>query len=276
MAQATMSNVSDVTTVDLARLIARDAAEVEILLKAAASPGYFFLDFRNDPATKDIARQVQSIYQVADDYFEQPSEAKLKDLRNDIPASSDRGYKFCPTDESFEISYNEMRAGTLKLPEPLAKQAQLINEFHSSCHSSAHVLLARLAESLEIPFEKYHQESMESETGLKLIAEPSLERAVDVQENKHKDSGTLTMLFCDSWGMHFNLPGQGETWVFTPPPPPGCALIHGAKSLQRLSHDQLHAPLHRVTQPRDGAAKRYFLSYFLRPGELQDQPAAAA
>ena len=54
-------------------------------------------------------------------------------------------------------------------------------------------------------------------------------------------------------------------WVFVPPPPEGCALVHGASSLARLSLGRLRSPLHRVTQPADGAGKRYFLSYFLRP-----------
>lgn len=175
-----------------------------------------------------------------------------------------------------------MRSGTLQLPASMAKQAQLLNSFHSHCHDAAHVVLAQLATALNLPLQERHRADQLSESGLKLIFEPSVPRAADVVENKHRDSGTLTLLFYDTWSLHVCLSGNDDNgeqqeWVFVPPPPEGCALVHGASSLRRLSAGRLRAPLHRVTQPSDGAGKRYFLSYFLRPeNRLLDEWAAAA
>lgn len=217
-------------------------------------------------------------------------------------------YKSCETDESFEVglaaapaitqskeaaheltpiraqmSTDEMRQGNLQLPGPLAKQAQVVNDFHSTCSDAAHVLLYQLADALGLPLQDHHRLHQPSESGLKLIAEPSVPLAANVIENKHHDSGTLTMLFYDTWSLHVCLPrktGQDteeQEWVFVPPPVEGVALVHGAKSLARLSNGRFQAPLHRVTQPSDGAGKRYFLSYFLRPEDrLRDEWAVAA
>ncbi|KAJ9208732.1 hypothetical protein DTO027B5_5298 [Paecilomyces variotii] len=254
-------------TIDLERLNTKDHAEAQRLLQAAQSPGFFYLDFRNHAATNNLAAQTEDIYQLARRYFAQPREMKVKDVRKDQPASCDRGYKFCESDESFEISYDEMKQGTLHLPELLGEEASLLNTFHNECHSAAHTLLSCLADMLTLPLEDYHQDGEPSETGFKLVAEPSLERASEVQENKHTDSGTLTILFYDKWGLQICLPTPENEWVFIPPPQPGCALVHGGNSLQRLSNYQLQSPLHRVTQPQDGAAERYFLSYFLRPAK---------
>lgn len=168
------------------------------------------------------------------------------------------------------MSTDEMRRACLQLPASVAKQAELVNEFHSHCYAAARVLLTRLADSLGLSLLENHREDQPSESGLKLIAEPSVPRAADVVENKHRDSGTLTMLFYDEPSLQVCLSSddedeQRQEWMFVPPPPQGCALVHGANSLGRLSGGKLRSPLHRVSQPSDGAGKRYFLSYFLRP-----------
>ncbi|RDA94420.1 hypothetical protein CP533_2287 [Ophiocordyceps camponoti-saundersi (nom. inval.)] len=259
-----LPNASSVTTVNLGRLAARDDGEMEKLRKAASYPGYFYLDLG------DVAEQTRRIYAVADRYFDQPAEVKMRDAREGQPASSDRGFKSCVTDESFEMSTDEMRQGTLHLPAAISEQEAAVNSFHERCHSATMVVLERLADALSMPLTQHHDGDAEqtSESGLKLIAEPAVARAADVVENKHRDSGTLTMLFYDAWSLHICLSGEGEEtqrWTFVPPPPDGCALVHGASTLCRMTDGKLCAPLHRVTQPGDGAAKRFFLSYFLRP-----------
>lgn len=167
------------------------------------------------------------------------------------------------------MSDDELRNGTLQLPAALNKERKTLESFQSSCHRAALVVLSQLADTLDLPALKdYHLMDKSSESGLKLITEPTVARVADVLENKHRDSGTLTVLFYDSWGVHVCLSEEGQgkkDWVFVPPPPQGCALVHGASSLARLSGGRLRAPLHRVTQVSDGAEKRYFLSYFLRP-----------
>jgi isopenicillin N synthase-like dioxygenase len=172
------------------------------------------------------------------------------------------------------MSRDELRDGQPVLTAPWAKQMELVKSFNGHCDEATRVVLSRLASALDMgSLEDRHALTEPSETGLKLIFEPAVPFAADVLENKHRDSGTLTMLFYDSWSMHICHSGDHDDmdddgqrqWVFVPPPPEGCALVHGASSLTRLSGGRLRAPLHRVTQPADGARKRYFLSYFLRP-----------
>lgn len=81
----------DVTTVHLARLTAKDAHEIAKLLQALQYPGFFYLDCRNESTWKDVVEQSRGVYAVADAYFDQPVEEKMKDAREDQPASSDRG-----------------------------------------------------------------------------------------------------------------------------------------------------------------------------------------
>ncbi|KFH44955.1 hypothetical protein ACRE_042360 [Hapsidospora chrysogenum ATCC 11550] len=252
MAYVQLLDASAVTVVDIARVNEGDGAEIAKLVRAMEDPGYFYLDFHNAPATETIADDARFLYALADEYFQEPADIKAKDLRRGLPSWSDRGYKSCETDESFEMSRDELRDGQPVLTAPWAKQTELVKSFNVHCDDAVRLNRA---------------------TGLKLISEPAVPFAADVLENKHRDSGTLTMLFYDSWSMHIchsgdhdDMDDEGQRqWVLVPPPPEGCALVHGASSLTRLSGGRLRAPLHRVTQPVDGAQKRYFLSYFLRP-----------
>ncbi|KAB8215615.1 hypothetical protein BDV33DRAFT_227443 [Aspergillus novoparasiticus] len=97
----------NIPTIDFAKLDQFDAGEgygdgVNKLLNAACSPGFFYLDFKNAFGTKLVLREVKDAYAASDRYFDQSLETKMKDFRRGQPASRDRGYKFCETDESFE------------------------------------------------------------------------------------------------------------------------------------------------------------------------------
>lgn len=162
---------------------------------------------------------------------------------------------------------DEFVQGALQLPNALADNAELLRRFSKLCNSACHTMLSCLSKALKLDgvsrFENNHRQGEPSETGLKLIYEPSLAKLADVGDNIHTDGGTFTLLFYDQWGLHIELP-EAKRWAFTEYIP-GCALINVANSLQRLSKNQFHSPQHRVTQPADGFAKRYYLSYFLRP-----------
>lgn len=73
-------------TINYASLAARDPSEVEKLLNAARSVGFFYLDLR-EGSTKRVAADVQDVYAVAEQYFDQPRELKMKDQRE----GEDRG-----------------------------------------------------------------------------------------------------------------------------------------------------------------------------------------
>ncbi|KAI9786386.1 MAG: hypothetical protein M1839_006846 [Geoglossum umbratile] len=257
--------VAVLETVDLACLATREPTEVKKLLGAAQYPGIFFLDLQNDASAKQALADLPSIYESSEKYFDQPHDQKMRDYRKD----QEPGYKQSNCDETFEITYDETSKGTPIPPNHiLTENAALLKQFTQTCHTICHTMLAAFSSVLALSppdlLQSSHSPTAPSDSGLKLISEPSLARLADVGENKHTDRGTFTLLFHDCWGLHIELPNEGK-WAFTAPPAQGCVLVNVADSLERLSGGQLRSPIHRVTQPADGAAGRHFISYFLRP-----------
>lgn len=146
-----------------------------------------------------------------------------------------------------------------QFPQLFQDEWKKITEFGVGCGEACLTLL----NGLSTDFAEYHRVDQDSDTGLKLVLHPSLAKVSDFQENLHTDSGTITLLFYQDWGVHGFFPDVGM-WAFTPPME-GCALVNVANALQRISGGRFHSPEHRVTQPFDGAKDRYYLSYYLRP-----------
>ncbi|OQV10652.1 hypothetical protein CLAIMM_14619 [Cladophialophora immunda] len=261
------SRISKLEVIDLAGLRTRSSTEVEKLLNAARSSGLFYLNLQNDVIGRQIASMLPDIYLVSENFFRQSSDEKMKFHRAWQNPSQDRGYKQSSCDETFEMAYDEVLQKTCPLPKLMEEKIGLVDLFSKLCHSTCLTVLSSFSDVLGLlddqRFESKHREGETSDSGLKLISEPTLDKLSQVGDNVHTDSGTLTMLFYDLWGLEVEQPGGGE-WAFTAPMM-DCALFNVADSLQRLSQNQLHSPRHRVTQPGDGAGERYYISYFLRP-----------
>ncbi|KAK6509033.1 hypothetical protein TWF481_003799 [Arthrobotrys musiformis] len=265
-------DIAQIDKINLAKLEDGNSKEVEKLRSAAESDGIFYLDFHESKMGSLLFQQLGEVYYLSQQYFDQDEGSKMKDMRSDQKSSQDRGYKSYETDQTFEVSkfrfvsmaYNELVKGDLRLPETLQPNRHTLKSFSEICHNAALTMLRSLSTSLspDEPFEKYHQKSKQNDSGLKLVYEPCIPKKSDVLENKHTDSGTLTILFAEQLGLHVQL--ADGSWGYTPSMP-GCAIVHVADSLQFMSGGKLRSPLHRVTQPVDGFMKRYFLSYFLRP-----------
>lgn len=84
-------DVASLETIDLARLATADPDEVEKLLKASCSPGFFYLDLRNDPSGIRVLADLPAVYAISEKYFDQPHELKMKDYRDGQKPSQDRG-----------------------------------------------------------------------------------------------------------------------------------------------------------------------------------------
>lgn len=284
--------VAQLPIISLAKIHTENASEIATLEQAASSTGLFFLDLRGDTQGERILARLPEIYTLAAEYFAQHEETKLKDVRLDIFPSQDLGWKSGYGGESFEvrtlnlfqfsidlvtnitgqISRDEVAlkgASITRLPKPFQDKWHSFTEFSAGCDEACLTLLNSLSASYAI----HHRTSQRSDTGLKLVSHPSMAKLSDVVETLHTDSGTLTLLFYEDWGIHAFLRNANK-WAFTPPME-GCALINVGDSLQRLSDGKLHSPRHRVTQPVDGAKNRYYLSYFLRPetGYLENKNA---
>jgi len=161
-----------------------------------------------------------------------------------------------------QISRDEMTMkgpSNAHLPQLFQDKWTKIIEFNAGCDDACLTLLNRLSATVAV----HHRSDEPSDTGLKMVLHPSVEKLSDVGETLHTDSGTLTLLFHNECSIQAFLP-DAKLWAFTPPLE-GCVLANVGDSLQKLSGGKFHSPQHRVTQPFDGAKSRYYLSYFLRP-----------
>ncbi len=129
------------------------------------------------------------------------------------------------------------------------------------------IILSRLSDALKLSgsdrFEEKQRKGKPTNTGLKLLSDPTKEKVADCVDNTHTDSGTLTVVFSDEWSTQIEHP-ETKVWAFCEPKK-GLPLINVADSLQAHSGGKLHSCRHRVTQPVDGVKKRYFVAYFMRP-----------
>ncbi|KAE9370965.1 Clavaminate synthase-like protein [Stipitochalara longipes BDJ] len=255
-------SVAQLSIISLAKLHAKDPAEIALLKNAASNTGFFYLDLRGDTEGERVLAHLPDVYAVAKKYFAQPEEAKLVDVRLDIKASQDLGWKRGYGGESFEISRDEMATMGVSislLPRLFQDEWRKFTEINAGCDDICLTLLNNLLATAAV----HHRSDRPSDTGLKLVLHPSVDKLSAVGETLHTDSGTLTLLFHKDCSIHAFLP-DGNIWAFTPPLE-GCALVNVANSLQKLSGGKFHSPKHRVTQPFDGVKDRYYLSYFLRP-----------
>lgn len=96
--------IAQISTISLARLHKKDPAEIALLERVCSNAGFFYLDFRGDTEGDRVVTHLADVDAVVEKYFDQPDEAKAKDIRLDIKASQDLGYKRGRGGESFEVS----------------------------------------------------------------------------------------------------------------------------------------------------------------------------
>ena len=71
--------VAPLNTINYSRLSTKDLLEVDRLIKSCEELGFFYLDLENHP-NGQILKDVNSIFRIIKDYFEQPLEVKKKDV----------------------------------------------------------------------------------------------------------------------------------------------------------------------------------------------------
>lgn len=86
----------------------------------------------------------------------------------------------------------------------------------------------------------------------------------NIGHQKHTDISTLTLLFCEQWGLQIRPPGNcGAKEMGFVAPKPGCAFVHVGDSLRFASGMKFQSCIHRVV-PFDPTEHRYSIAYFLR------------
>ena len=138
----------------------------------------------------------------------------------------------------------------------------------SESHDVITTVLQNLSDALGLTpgarFEEFHRETEPSKTILGLLRYPK--QAADSQAagvHKHTDTGSLTILFSEQWGLQVLVPDR-EGWHFVAPRA-GHAVINVGDMLRFLSGQRFYSCVHRVLpvtarQQED----KYSIIYFLR------------
>ena len=95
--------VAHLSIISLAKLHAKDPAELAVLERAASVTGFFYIDLRRDVEGERVLTNLRDVYAVAEKYFTQPEQAKVNDVRLDLKPSQDLGWKKGHGGESFEV-----------------------------------------------------------------------------------------------------------------------------------------------------------------------------
>ncbi|KAJ5109748.1 Clavaminate synthase-like protein [Penicillium argentinense] len=254
--------IADLSVINADKLAANDPAATETLLKAAKSPGFFYLSF-DEPASENIAKDINTLYEACEKYFAQSGDEKMKDFREGV----DRGYKKGPGHESFEIAREEK--DTITLPTKLVPYSNVLRDFSSVCDNYSRICLRALSAGLGLEgqshLENTHNPNDPNDSGLKLLSGPTEPTVADVPNTTHTDGGSITFLWCGKWASQVQIPETKE-WLWIEPTS-RCVLVNIANSLQKQTDGTLHSPVHRVTQPTDGVEDRFMVSYFFRPSK---------
>ncbi len=74
-------DVAPLQTVDFGKLLARDHAEVQKLLSACVTHGFFYLDLQTSDVGRKILEDEQGVLRFMENYFAQPRDVKMLDDR---------------------------------------------------------------------------------------------------------------------------------------------------------------------------------------------------
>ncbi|KAF5591829.1 gibberellin 20-oxidase [Fusarium pseudocircinatum] len=227
---------ASIETIKYSALERLDAKEIEKLMAASRTAGFFYLDFDHSGAT-GLPKKKKEVLKAMKEYFSQSDGVKQLDSKG-VPT---RGY---------------VKKGTFTAVDPKRPD-------ESFEHLSAGTLIPDYV-ALCVPgqFLQYHDHEKSSDTILAMLSYPG-----KLTHQKHTDLGSLTILFSDEWGLQVVEPSSGN-WEWVEPREKD-AVINVGDALRFLSGKTLYSCVHRVV--RDGRASdeghRYSVAYLLRPGD---------
>ncbi|MCJ1267557.1 hypothetical protein MMC22_007442 [Lobaria immixta] len=260
--------------IDFARLLRHDTFEVNRLVEACKTHGFFYLDLQGvETESQPMLADRQSLLLTAKNYFSQAEEIKLRDDRNDPTY----GYKRTGTIagasenkvdgvETMKVSPVEIIHTDSNLPVVVKENFSLFKRFVSESHVVVTTLLENLSNALGLQpgarFEELHREGEPSQTILGLLRYPKQDAdAKGLGLHKHTDGGSLTFLFAEQWGLQVLLAGG---WHYVEPRP-GHAIVNVGDTLRFLSGQKFRSCVHRVLPVTERQEEdRYSIIYFLR------------
>jgi isopenicillin N synthase-like dioxygenase len=157
------------------------------------------------------------------------------------------------------------------LPEGLNTHLELFRRDLDYSHTVTTTILSCLSDLLKpaLRFEDYHRNNEASQSTMMYFRyakqQPSsVDHVSGVGHNMHTDLGTLTLLYCEQWGLQVYNQAD-DTWAYVQPKP-GHYVVNVGDALRFFSGNRLLSALHRVVPvPGHEAEYRYSTAYFLRP-----------
>lgn len=156
-----------------------------------------------------------------------------------------------------------------QLPPSVQQNMTLFDSFISGSHSIVLKLLEYLSSGMGLTgaarFENMHHRDVPARTTMVLFRYPrQVEEGGGIGHNIHTDIGSLSLLFCETYGLQVLSPETNE-WGFIAPKA-GHAVVNVGDSLRFLSNHKLRSCVHRVIPVTDRQEEhRYPIAYFLRP-----------
>ncbi|KAI1127807.1 2OG-Fe(II) oxygenase family oxidoreductase [Nemania abortiva] len=267
------SNTAYLQTLSLAKLTSKDVDELAKLLDACKNQGFFYLDPASYEAAKPLEDR-QKALSFTKEWFDRPMEEKMK-LRQD---SVTKGYKPIGTlsgvvknkkdgFENIKMPRDDFINGSNTLPDGLNTHLDVFQRDLELSHAVTILILSCLSDLLKPTrrFEDYHRGNMASQSTMMYFRYAKQhDQTAGVGHNMHTDLGTLTLLYCEQWGLQV-YSQTNDTWAYVEPKP-GHYVVNVGDALRFISGNQLLSALHRVVPvPGHEAEYRYSTAYFLRP-----------
>ncbi|KAF7329497.1 Gibberellin 20 oxidase 1 [Mycena kentingensis (nom. inval.)] len=267
--------IAPLETIDFVALEQKDPVEVEKLLSACQTQGFFYLALEGNPESARVVADKEDVLRVMEKYFAQPLEVKMQDDRGSVtdgykPVGIFTGAAKETRDgyETLKVSRNSLRENSPYIATMLQQNTALFTSFIERSHHVTTTLLSCLSDALELKssarLEAHHREGEPTNTTLVLLKYPKDVSPDHLGHNKHTDIGSITFLFSSQWGLQVVTPGT-RAWAYVQPRP-NHAIINVGDSLRFLSGKKLASCLHRVVPvPGMPQEDRYSIAYFRRP-----------
>ncbi|KAF5855314.1 hypothetical protein ETB97_009448 [Aspergillus alliaceus] len=168
-----------------------------------------------------------------------------------------------------EVAQGEMKSRAPQLPGTVRMNIDLFDSFISGSHAVVRKILESLSTGMgltgDLRFENQHRANVPARTTMVLFRYPrQLHEGGGIGHNMHTDIGSLTLLFCEDYGLQILHPETNQ-WGFVVPKL-GHAVINVGDSLRFLSGHKLASCVHRVLPITEWQEHhRYSIAYFLRP-----------
>ncbi|KAE8385472.1 Clavaminate synthase-like protein [Aspergillus alliaceus] len=266
--------IAPLPTISYDKLLTGDPEEIARLLGNCQSLGFFYLDLTG--AAQVVLNNSRDVFKLMEVYFEQPLDVKLRDLRHSVThgytptgtyTGARRGERDCY--ETLKVAQGEMKSRAPQLPGTVRMNIDLFDSFISGSHAVVRKILESLSTGMgltgDLRFENQHRANVPARTTMVLFRYPrQLHEGGGIGHNMHTDIGSLTLLFCEDYGLQILHPETNQ-WGFVVPKL-GHAVINVGDSLRFLSGHKLASCVHRVLPITEWQEHhRYSIAYFLRP-----------